>query len=175
MTYSCHIPYFIMALQEKEMNYMKYEIVNVEKKVISGIGIVTTNKNGKSMKDIGAIWEKLIAEDLFNEISQPLSSKGFALYTDYEGDYTKPYYFLAGREVKDAKINIEKGFEFREIPKGKYAKFTVVGHPQKAVLEVWDYIWKENLDRKYSCDFEVYHHDSADIENQTIDVYISLN
>lgn len=154
---------------------MNYEVVNVSKKVISGIGITTTNENGKSMKDIAAIWEKLIGENMFSKISGSISSKGFALYTDYEGDYTKPYYFLAGREVEDGKLNMKRGFEFREIPEGKYAKFTVKGHPQKAVLEIWENVWKTNLDRKYSCDFEVYHNDNEDIENQTIDIYISLN
>lgn len=154
---------------------MNYEIVNVRKKVISGIGITTTNKNGKSMEDIAAIWGKLIEGDMFSQISESISDKGFALYTDYEADYTKPYYYLAGREVEDVKLNIEKGFEFREIPNGKYAKFTVKGHPQKAVLEVWNNVWKLDLNRKYSCDFEVYHNDSEDLDNRTIDIYISLN
>lgn len=154
---------------------MNYEIVTVSKKMIAGIGIMTSNENGRSMKDIGGVWEKLLAEALFSQISESVSDKGFALYTDYEGDYTKPYYFLAGREVDDVKSSSEKGFEFREIPEGKYAKFTIKGHPQKAVIEFWESVWKTSLDRKYSCDFEVYHNDSEDLENQTIDIYIALN
>ncbi|WP_032122362.1 GyrI-like domain-containing protein [Clostridium amazonitimonense] len=154
---------------------MNYEIVNVDKKLVSGLGTLTTNENNKAMKDIGEIWQKLIEENVFHKISGAIDKKGIALYTDYEGDYTKPYYFLAGCEVEDVKSNIEKGFDFREIPEGKYAKFTVQGDVKSAVIEVWENIWKLNLDRKYSCDFEVYHNDSEDMNNQIIDIYISLN
>lgn len=31
------------------------------------------------------------------------------------------------------------------------------------------------LDRKYTYDFEVYHNDSQDMNNQTIDIYIAIN
>lgn len=34
---------------------MKYEIVELKEKVVQGIKIKTTNKNGKAMQDIG-IW-----------------------------------------------------------------------------------------------------------------------
>jgi predicted transcriptional regulator YdeE len=154
---------------------MNYEIVNINKKIIAGIGTLTTNENGKAMKDIGEIWQKLIEENVFKKISRVIGKEGFALYTDYEGDYTKPYFFLAGCEVEDIKSNIEKGFSVREIPEGKYAKFTVKGNVKSAVIEVWENVWKLNLDRKYSCDFEVYHNDSCDMNNQTIDIYIALN
>lgn len=38
---------------------MKYEIVELEEKVVKGIRIKTTNQEGKSMKDIGMTWQKL--------------------------------------------------------------------------------------------------------------------
>lgn len=38
----------------------------------------------------------------------------------------------------------------------------------------WQQIWNMNLDRKYSFDFEVYHNDSQNPSNQTIDIYIAI-
>ena len=89
-------------------------------------------------------------------------------------NYTKPYKFYCAVEVSDA-IEDNDDIITKVIPSGKYAKFTVKGNVQKAVGEAWEKIWNMDLDRKYSCDFEVYHNDSEDINNQTIDIYISLN
>ncbi|CEJ73498.1 AraC family transcriptional regulator [[Clostridium] sordellii] len=36
-------------------------------------------------------------------------------------------------------------------------------------------LWKMNLDRKYSCDFEEYQNNDEDIQNQEIHIYISIN
>ena len=45
---------------------------------------------------------------------------------------------------------------------------------QTAVGEAWEKIWSMDLPRAYDYDFEVYHNDSTDMNNQTIDLYISL-
>jgi len=61
------------------------------------------------------------------------------------------------------------------IPNGKYAKFILIGEPQKAIGEFWAKLWNLNLDRAYSADFEEYQNNSEDINNQEIHVYISIN
>jgi predicted transcriptional regulator YdeE len=65
--------------------------------------------------------------------------------------------------------------ESRIIDGGKYAKFTIKGDMVESVGKAWQEIWEMDLDRKFSYDFEVYHNDSADMNNQTIDIYISIN
>ena len=58
------------------------------------------------------------------------------------------------------------------IPAGKYAKFSVHGHMEKAVAEAWGEIWKIDLDRSFTGDFEEYL--NSDWENSDIDIYIAL-
>ncbi|MDD6771388.1 GyrI-like domain-containing protein, partial [Inconstantimicrobium porci] len=55
---------------------------------------------------------------------------------------------------------------------GKYAKFVVRGHMQKAVQQFWQELWKMKLDRKYTADFEEYQDDC--IDNAEIHIYIAL-
>lgn len=153
---------------------MNYEIVNLQEKIVAGIGVETTNKNMKAMADIGMLWGRFIGEKIIDTIPMRVNEKAIGLYTEYEGDYTKPYKFYCAVEVSSA-IDEKDDIVTKVIQSGKYGKFTVKGHMQKAVGEAWEKIWSMDLDRKYSCDFEVYHNDSEDINNQTIDIYISLN
>lgn len=149
---------------------MEFEIVELQEKMVEGIGIRTTNENGKSMQDIGLLWQKFFAEGEYDEISHKINQKTIGLYTDYEGDYTKPYYFMVGCEVKKKS---QSGVT-KIIPKGKYAKFVIRGDVQKSVGEAWSKIWQMDLKRKYGCDFEEYQNNSEDIQNQEIHIYIGL-
>ena len=47
---------------------MKYEIVELEEKVIVGIKIKTTNQDGKAMEDIEKTWQKLFFERIYEKI-----------------------------------------------------------------------------------------------------------
>lgn len=152
---------------------MKYELVTLEKKVVVGKSIKTINENGKSMKDIGTMWQKFIGEGICESIKHKVDGKGIGLYTDYEGDYTAPYTFMCCCEVKST--DDTGNLEVKTISAGKYAKFTVKGDMIQAVGEAWSKIWNMDLDRKYDADFELYHNDSKDMNNQTIDIFISLN
>ena len=65
-----------------------------------------------------------------------------------------------------------------QIPEGKYAKFIVIGNPEKAVGEFWykflEEFGKEQSDmRKYTYDFEEYIAGN-DYENTEIHIYISI-
>lgn len=147
---------------------MKYEIVELEEKIIEGIEIKTTNQDGKSMQDIGKTWQKLFAEGIYEKIQNKVNNKTIGLYTEYEGDYTKPYTFVAGAEVG------EKKNDYKIIKKGKYAKFVIIGDVQNSVGQAWQEIWNMNLKRKYTCDFEEYQNNQEDMQNQEIHIYIAL-
>ena len=152
---------------------MKYEIVELEEKVVTGIKIKTTNQNGKAMQDIGMTWQKLFANGIYEKIPNKVNSKTIGLYTEYEGDYTKPYTFIAGAEVS-RKVQIGEELESIIIPKGKYAKFIITGDVQNSVGQAWQEIWNMNLKRKYTCDFEEYQNNSEDMQEQEIHIYIAL-
>ncbi|MBR3673120.1 MAG: effector binding domain-containing protein [Clostridia bacterium] len=152
---------------------MKYEIVELKEKIVEGVEIKTTNQDGKSMQDIGELWQKFFAEGVYEKIENKVNTKTIGLYTDYEGDYTNPYNFVVCTEVSKKSDNLENRV-VKTIPAGKYAKFTIIGDVQKAVGEAWTEIWNMDLNRKYDCDFEEYQNNSEDMNNQEIHIYISL-
>lgn len=152
---------------------MKYEIVELEEKIIEGIDIKTINQEGKSIKDIGELWQKFFAEGIYGKIENKLNNKTIGLYTEYEGDYTKPYKFIVCSEVNEKSKNLENRIT-KIIPKGKYAKFIIKGDVQKSVGQAWQEIWNMNLNRKYTCDFEEYQNNTEDMNNQEIHIYIAI-
>ncbi len=152
---------------------MKYEIVELEEKIVCGIKIKTTNQSGKAIQDIGATWQKLFTNGIYEDIANKLNKKTIGLYTEYEGDYTKPYIFMAGAEVSK-KEETNREIEIKVIPKGKYAKFVITGDVQNSVGQAWQEIWSMNLKRKYICDFEEYQNNSTDMQKQEIHIYIGL-
>ena len=153
---------------------MKYEIVELEEKIITGIRIKTTNQDGKAMQDIGMTWQKLFTDGIYEKIPNKVNGKTIGLYTEYEGDYTKPYTFIAGAEVSREEQSGEK-IESTIISKGKYAKFIIIGDVQNSVGQAWQEIWNMNLKRKFTCDFEEYQNNSKDMQKQEIHIYIALD
>lgn len=151
---------------------MKYEIVELKEKVVSGIEIKTTNQDEKSMQDIEKTWQKLFLEGIYEKIQNKSNSKTIGLYTEYEGDYTKPYTFIAGTETNK---NVEGNNEIvsKIIPKGKYAKFVITGDVKNAVRQAWQEIWNMDLKRKYTCDFEEYQNNAKNMQ-QEIHIYIAI-
>ncbi|MGL4108791.1 GyrI-like domain-containing protein [Clostridium sp. LP20] len=153
---------------------MNYEIVNLKEKMVAGILIKTTNENYKSMIDIGELWGQFLGTGSFLSISSKVNKKTIGLYTDYEGDYTKPFNFITSCEINSSD-GLPSEMVIKKIESGKYAKFIINGDVQKAVGEFWTELWNMNLDRKYSSDFEEYQNNSEDLSNQEIHIYIALN
>lgn len=50
----------------------------------------------------------------------------------------------------------------------------IIGDVQKSVGEAWSKIWKMDLKRTYTCDFEEYQNNSEDMQNQEIHIYIAI-
>ncbi|TGE38442.1 AraC family transcriptional regulator [Desulfosporosinus fructosivorans] len=153
---------------------MDYEVVSLKEKTVVGLMVNTTNEDNKAMMDIGMLWGQFLQEGVYDAIFDKINAKGIGLYTDYQGDFTKPYKFVACCEVSDAK-RIASKMVVKKILQGNYAKFIIKGHMQRAVSEFWSNLWGLTLDRKYSTDFEEYQNDSDDMEKQEIHIYIGLN
>ncbi len=73
---------------------------NIETFTVIGIAVRTTNKNGQSAKDIGALWNKFMSEDILSQIPNKIDNTIYSIYTEYEGDYTQPYTTILGCKVK---------------------------------------------------------------------------
>jgi len=145
---------------------MKYEIVQLNEKTVVGVTATTSNSDPNMSEIIGGLWTKLYQEGVYEAIKNKVNQHAIGLYSDYQGE---SYQVTAGNEVSSAD-NAE--LSTKTIPAGKYAKFSVHGHMQKAVAEAWGEIWNTDLDRSFTGDFEEYL--NADMENADIDIYIAL-
>ncbi|HYE82304.1 MAG TPA: GyrI-like domain-containing protein [Clostridia bacterium] len=152
---------------------MKYSLVNLDQKNVVGLEIKTTNENMKAVQDIAALWQDFMCKGHYSSVPNKSDQTTIGLYTDYEGNFTKPYSFLTCCEVNGFD-SLSSPLVSKTISAGKYAKFTSYGNPQEAVAKTWSEIWTMDLPRKYACDFEVYHSDLDKLGNQTIDIFISL-
>ncbi|EML4476448.1 TPA: effector binding domain-containing protein [Clostridioides difficile] len=164
---------------------MNYEIVEINEKIVIGISKVTTNKDGQAVNDIGELWKKFMGKGIYNAIKGKKNDKTIGLYTDYQGDFTSPYSFVACCEVNsnsDKEKNLEElntnntvgeSIISKVIPAGKYAKFVIVGG-QKEVGDFWFEFWQMDFDRTYISDFEEYQCNTFDTKKQEIHIYIGI-
>lgn len=153
------------------MIYMNYEIISLEEMNAVGITARTKNSDANMTSVIGELWRRFYGEGIYVSITSKSNHKALGIYSDYESDVNSEYSITVACQVDNTK-SVPEGTIVRNIPEGKYAKFVVKGHMQKAVAEFWEELWKMDLDRSYACDFEEYQND--DMENAEIHVYISL-
>ena len=142
---------------------------------IIGISIRTTNENGKAKQDIGALWRTFMSENLIENIPNIKDETIYAVYTDYEGDHTKPYTTILGYKVGSLSV-IPEGMVGKTIESATYTKFTAKGDLTKnAVVDQWLKIWNTDIDRAYKSDFEMYGEKAVDPTNGEADIFISVN
>ncbi|WP_316832498.1 GyrI-like domain-containing protein [Pedobacter aquatilis] len=142
---------------------------------IIGISTETTNKNNQAATDLGKLWQRFYGEEIFNKIPNKESEDVYAVYTDYESDYTGKYTTIIGQRVNSLD-NIPEGFVGREISNNKLLKYTAKGELPKSVVDIWQDIWANNiaLYRTYNADFEVYGAKSQLGENSEVEIYLGV-
>lgn len=123
--------------------------------------------------DIGNAWNDFYSKEIYQSIPNKKNNKCIGLYTNYENGVDGEYDVMVCYEVGDTK-GLNGNIHTGAIPAGKYAKFVIHGHVQKAVGEFWGKLWNMDLDRKFSCDFEEYL-PGEDMDNAEVHIYISLN
>ena len=152
---------------------MNYEVVTLPEKYFLGKGLKTTNENNQALTDIGGIWKEIFEKDTFSSIKNRKNTQLFGLYTKYEKDYTKPYYFYACCEIEN-KENLDSTMEVFTIPSAKYAKFSMRGNFYEISGKLWETVWQSDLERKYTYDFDVYYYDDKDPNDQLLEIYIAI-
>lgn len=145
---------------------MNYEVVYLDEKIVVGLSKRVNMDDPNMGEIIGNMWEKLYQGGINQKINNKKNEYAIGLYSDYEKD---SYLVSVGNEVSK---NENKDLDSKIVPAGKYAKFSIEGHMVDAVVEAWEKIWKMDLDRSYTGDFEEYL--NADWENAKIDIYIAL-
>lgn len=142
---------------------------------IIGIEVRTTNEKGKGAEDIGALWGKFFSENIAGKIPNKESEETYAIYTDYESDFTGKYTTVIGQKVTTLN-SIPKGCIGREFQGGNYKKFMAIGAIPNAVVQTWKEIWNNDkiLNRKYTADFEMYGEKSQNGDKSEVAIYIAV-
>ena len=142
---------------------MNYEIVELKEKTIVGFAARTSNEDPQMGAIIGGLWKQLYTPENTEKIQNRVNAYAIGLYSDYDKE---GYQVTAGFEVSDAESG--NGLAVKNIPAGRYAKFSVHGDMIEAVANSWKEIWETPLDRTFTGDFEEY------LSQEDIDIYIAI-
>lgn len=134
----------------------------------------TTNEGGQSSVDCGNLWQKFETENFAERIPDKLSPAIYAVYFDYEGDYTKPFSYFIGCKVK-IDTNAPQGMDNLIIPAGSFTKVIAKGKMPDCVANSWKDIWSSKTDRAFKYDFEIYDDRSKDWSNAEVEIFVSNN
>ena len=150
------------------------EKVRIEPFKVIGIAVRTTNENGQAAKEIAELWGRFINENILNAIPNKIESAVYSLYTDYAGDYTQPYTTILGCRVNDLNT-IPDGMIGKSFNGGDYVKISARGDLSEGlVANEWSKIWKMNLERIYTADFEVYGEKAQNPAKAEVDFFIAV-
>lgn len=158
------------------LNTLKMNNITIQKFYITGISVRTTNQNGQAAKDIEALWERFWGEDIQNKMDNKKSDDIYAVYTDYESDFTGYYTTIIGMVVQSLD-NIPEEFVGICIEKDNYQKLTSKGQMPEAVVKTWMEIWSDealNQKRAYRADFTVHGKKYFDGNNAEVETYLSV-
>lgn len=132
---------------------MQYEIVTLTEKTVEGLLIKTENTDGKAIADIGQLWNEFYAKGKNDLIKNRIEDIALGVYTDYEGDFTQPFSYMAGYAIHSCSDSL---LYTKKIEAGTYLKFTAEGDLQETVGRIWQAVWELPVRRAYKSDFEEY-------------------
>ncbi len=148
--------------------------VNLSTFKLVGISKMTSNQEGKALRDINNLWSEFLGQNLLEQIPNKISNDIYSLYTDYEGDHNQPYRVILGCKVSNLH-DVPEGMDGREFSGGRYELLTTEGNLSEGiVVKKWQEIWQSDLNRAYTADFEVYGESAKDPQNAKINFYIAI-
>lgn len=150
------------------------EKVRIEPFKMIGIYVRTTNKNDRAAKEIAELWDRFMNKNLLDAIPNKIDRTVYSLYTDYEGDHTKPYTAILGCRVNSLN-EIPNGMVGKLFSGGNYIKITAKGDLTKGlIVNEWSKIFELDLDRVYTADFEVFGKKAQNQTDAEIDFFIAV-
>jgi predicted transcriptional regulator YdeE len=150
---------------------MNHTIEQQKKKFFIGLELRTSNEECSATMPPHK--ERFFKENIPSKIPHKINGDILALYTDYEGDYTKPYSWILGCEVSSLD-EVPEGLVGKVIPDSNYAVFTTQGGFPQGLIAAWQAVWKSHLHRCYTSDFEVYRSDFDPQKNPQVKVFIAI-
>lgn len=148
----------------------------IEKFNVIGISTRTINTNGQSAIDIEALWQKFWGQELQHQIPNKVNNDIYAIYTDYESDFTGVYTTIIGIAVSTLE-SIPEGMVGVSIETNTYQKIVSKGKMPEAVGNTWLAIWADKeLDSKraYKADFTIHGEMYYDGDHAEVETYLSI-
>ncbi len=121
----------------------------------SVVGLSVVTNRDRAAEDINRLWEDFFAKNIGQTIENRVDDVIYAVYSDYEGDHTKPYRVTIGYKI-NGEPQTPEGLHHVAVQTADYAMMSAAGEQPKALIETWQAIWQSDLNRKYETDFEVY-------------------
>lgn len=155
------------------MDGLKYTIRKVPARTVVGISRRTSNAEAANV--IPACWQAFLLNNAPARIPRRVAPPVmYAVYSDYEKDWTKPYTYLLGCGVTRADT-VPEGMEVRKIPEQTYAVFRAKGRMPDEIVGIWANIWSSDLPRTYTYDFELYDKRFTRPVAKEADVYVAVD
>jgi predicted transcriptional regulator YdeE len=162
-----------LILLPKSIEKNKMEQETLKPFFVIGISVRTSNENGQAANDIPALWNRFRSEDIGARLNNKTGDEVYSIYTDYEGDYTRPYTTILGYAVENLE-HIPEGMRGLAIEGGPYEKHSLKGNLlQGLVYNGWVDIWSSGISRAYTVDFEAYGAAAQNPEDAEVDIFIA--
>ena len=141
-----------MSVSDKKMQVEAQQMPGF---YVVGISTVTSNADGHATDDINGLWQRFFEEDLLHKIPGRNENTLYMVYSDYEGDHTRPFRITLGCKVEGADDQ-PAGLHKVHVPSAAYAIFAARGEQPKTLLQTWEGIWKMDMPRSFTADVEIY-------------------
>ena len=132
---------------------------------------IATRTSADPRAEIGRLWQRFFAEDVAARVPNRVDGTVYSLYTEYEGDHTRPYTVVLGYAVSELGP-LPEGLEARTIPAGTYAVLEGVAADPAAIGAAWQSVYAAAVPRRFTTDFDVHHVDGP--RAGTVDLYVAV-
>jgi predicted transcriptional regulator YdeE len=149
---------------------MNFRTISLSAFTIVGISARVSNDRPQ---EIGKLWQQFYAEGIAATIPNKKSENIYSVYIDYESDHTKPYTIVIGCEVNDA-ASLPAGLVAKTVPAAKYAVISANGKQPDALIAAWQQVWKSDLPRTYSGDFDLYVSRGAGSQDMDVSLHVAI-
>ncbi len=146
---------------------MQFTLTQQPSFIIAGLAVRTTNKDGQAMKDIGALWQQFMQNQVQQTIASRVDDDIVCMYTNYDSDFTAPYTVLLGCMVRSAE-GLPQGLTVITVEAATYRVYQPVGLLPGSIAAAWGHIWQAAIARAYTADFDVYK------PNGSTEIYLSV-
>ncbi|MGH1374754.1 MAG: GyrI-like domain-containing protein [Alphaproteobacteria bacterium] len=121
---------------------------------VVGVSVIVSDHENAS-EEINRLWERFFQESIGQSVDNRVDDVIYAVYSDYEGDHTKPYRLTIGYKINGA-AQLGGSLHHVQVKEADYAMMSAAGEQPKALVDTWTAVWQSDLDRKFETDFEVY-------------------